>query len=54
VFAVPPQPVRHLGTLHVCEFVIQSGCICELDQAPESAEPSLCVEPDGHLAVPQR
>jgi hypothetical protein len=54
VFAVPPRPVRHLGTLNVCEFAIWSGCIYDLDQAPESAEPSLYVDPDGHLAVPQR
>lgn len=54
VFAVPPQPVRHLGTLYACEFAIQNGCIYDLDQTPESAGPSLCVDPDGHLALPQK
>jgi hypothetical protein len=51
VFAIPPQAVRHLGTLSVCEFAIEKGCIYDLDQ-PQVSTPSLCIDADGRLGAP--
>jgi len=51
VFAIPPRPVEHLGTLTSCQFAInEKGCIYDLDQTPEPAAPTACIGADGRLA----
>jgi hypothetical protein len=52
VFAVPPQPVTHLGSLSMCEFAVENGCIYDLDQTPEPPAPTACIGADGRLAEP--
>lgn len=52
VFAVPPQPVEHLGTLPMCQLAIHDGCIHDADQTPQAATPSVCIDAAGQLAAP--
>jgi hypothetical protein len=54
VFAVPPQPVAHFGTLSLCQFAIEEGCIYDLDKTLKLSAPTLCIDADGRLAAPGR
>jgi hypothetical protein len=54
VFTIPPQPVEHVGSLYVCEFAVQNGCIHGLDATLEPSAPTACIGADGRLAAPGR
>lgn len=53
-FAIPPQSIAHLGTLSMCQFAIDKGCIYDLDQTPPASTPSVCIDAYGRLAAPAK
>jgi hypothetical protein len=51
VFRMAPEPVRHLGSLSVCRFRIDGGCVVGLDDA--RATTHTCLAADGVLRPPR-
>ena len=51
VFRLAPEPVRHLGSLSVCRFRVDGGCVVGLDDA--RATTHTCLAADGMLRPPR-
>jgi hypothetical protein len=43
VFQTEPAPARHLGSLSVCRFRVDAGCVIGLDDDTAAGAPRTCL-----------